>query len=475
MAETVNLECMPEVCSTDEQYLIADYAETVGRWDGWWAAFLVFSSIFGPQTGAFAVLPPVRFVDFVIVFMLLWRWVRSSRLYGGFILSPRIAMFTYFMLALTFVTVLSMGVNYAIGRNPFFVKDLYTPLTFIRMILIAAIAASFNFQEKQIRQLMKGILAVGAFSVIFAFFQKYDIFGAIALTDRLYPTPSEFKMLAGTGERVSGTFGNPNQFGGCLVMLGAVALAFSINAKGLMRYISIAVFLSTGAAVIMTSASRTALFGYLTVSGISFVLSLRRGSRLPAFLSMIILVAAITFVSKHLYTFGVHQRVQEIFSRDKTPLAEAASARRAMWINSLRQAAESPIIGVGPTKYFIQTTDNGYIYMILQIGVIGLLVYLAMLLSLFLRGIRGFFLTVSPYRKAAMLAVTMVMVNHAIFEITGEFFWVVKYGEIWAVFAGMLCGLSNQIRNEQSSFGNYACSAQSGLYGTQEGLPDGGQ
>ena len=445
MAEAVNLDYVPQTYSTDEQYLITDYAESVGKRDGWWAAFLVFASIFGPQTEASAILPPIRFVDFVIVFLLMHRWLKSSRLYGGFLLSPRIVMFTCFMLGLTFVTVLSMGVNYATGRNPFFVKDLYTPLVFIRMILIATIAASFNFQEKQLRQLMKGVLAIAAFSVIFAFFQKYDIFGATELTDRLYPRPSAFKTL---GERVIGTFGNPNHFGGCLVMLAAMVLAFSIHTKRLMRYVSITVYLGVGAAIVMTTASRTAFFGYLIVSGISFILSLRRGSRLPAFLSMIVLVAAVIFVSERLHAFDVHPRVQDIFARDKTPLANALSERRAMWSNSLRMAIESPIIGVGPTKFFVQTTDNGYIYMMLRIGIIGLLIYLFMLLSLFLRGIRGFFLAASPYRKAVMLATTMVIVNHAVFEITGEFFWGIKYGEIWAAFAGMLCGMSNQIRSE---------------------------
>jgi O-antigen ligase len=356
-------------------------------------------------------------------------------------------MFTYFILALTIMTVLSMGVNYATGRNPFFIKDFYTPLAFIRMILIAAIAASFNFQDRQLRQLMIGVLAISFLSVVFAFFQKYDIFGAIDLTNRLYPLAGRYQILARQA-RVLGTFGNPNHFGGCLVMFGAVALAFSINARGLMRYISAAAFLGIGAAIIMTTASRTALIGYLTVSGISFVLSLRKGSRLPAFVSMLILAAAILFISRHLFTFEVDPRVQDIFARDKTPLVGAASERMSMWYRSLRMAAESPIIGVGPTKFFVQLTDNGYIFLLLRLGILGLLIYVFMLVGLFFRGMRGFFLAASPYKKAVMLATTMVIVNHAVFEITGEFFWGIKYGEIWAAFAGMLCGLSNQIRSE---------------------------
>ena len=71
--------------------------------DGWWAAFLVFAIIFGPQTKTFAILPPIRFDDFVIVFLLAARWLKALRLYGGFLFSPRIRPYSVSMLALIFI------------------------------------------------------------------------------------------------------------------------------------------------------------------------------------------------------------------------------------------------------------------------------------------------------------------------------------------------------------------------------------
>jgi O-antigen ligase len=409
----------------------------VARNDGRWAAFLLFAIIFGPQTRAFAVLPPIRFADFVIVFLLVVRWLKTPRLYRGFLFSPRIRLYSVSILALVFVMCFSMVINYATGRNPVFIKDLWIPVSFIRMILIAAIAASFNFQHRQARQLIIGISLISLLSVVLAFSQYYDIPGVYGLTNRLYPEVAERKMVT-RDSRALGTFGNPNDFGGSLAMLSATILAFAINIKGVTRYFSIAVFISLGAAILITTASRTALFGYLTVSGISLVLSLRRGSRFPAFLAMIVIIGIIMFVRAHAYELPLHQRVRDILTGQGTPLRAGFEARLRIWVDNLRIAKESIFWGVGPTKSFVTTADNGYIFMLVRLGIFGLLIYLLMLLGLFMRGIRAFYHELSPHKKAVMLAATMVLVNHTVFEITGEFFWGIKYSSVFSVFLGML-------------------------------------
>jgi O-antigen ligase len=438
-----------------------------GRNDGWWAAFLVFAIIFGPETKAFAVLPPIRFADFLIVFLLVPRWLKALRLYGGFLFSPRIRPYSVSMLALVFVMCFSMTINYATGRNPVLIKDLWTPISFIRMILIAAIMASFNFQRRQARQFIIGISLVSLLSVVLAFCQQYNIHGVLGLTDRLYPVAAERKMIT-LGSRAVGTFGNPNDFGGSLAMLAAMILAFAISIKGLTRYFSIAVFLLLGLTILITTASRTALFGYLAVSGISLMLSLRRGSRFPAFLAMIVIVGAIMFVRGHVYELPLHRRVQDILTGYGTPLRDSFEARLGMWVDNIRMAQGSLLWGMGPTKSLVTTVDNGYIFMLVRLGIFGLLIYLLMLLSLFMRGIRAFYHELSPHKKAVMLAATMVLVNHVVFEITGEFFWNIKYGAVLSVFLGMLCGLAAQIKDER----RYSDYVEEDLYNESMVLSD---
>jgi O-antigen ligase len=475
MAESVNSDYMAEDMPENEQYFTTDYSESEGRNDGWWVAFLVFAIIFGPQTRAFAALPPIRFDDFVIVFLLVARWMKTSRLYGDFLFSPRIRPYSVSMLVLIFIMCFSMTMNYATGRNPVFIKDLWIPVSFIRMILIAAIAASFNFQRRQARQFIMGISLISLLSVVLAFSQQNDIYGVLGLTEKLYPVPAESKMMAYGSSRVIGTFGNPNHFGGSLAMLSATILAFATNIKGLTRYFSIAVFISLGAAILITTASRTALFGYLAVSGISLVLSMRRGSRFPAFLAMIVIIGTIMFVRGHVYELPLQQRVQDILTGQETSLRNSFEARLGIWIDNMRMAKDSLFLGVGPTKSFVTTADNGYIYMLVRLGIFGLLTYLLMLLGLFSRGIRAFFHEQSPHKRAIILGTTMVLVNHTVFEITGDFFWGIKYGAVLSVFFGILCGLARQIMDEKSLFDNYEQSAQNYFEEMTDYSSEGGQ
>jgi O-antigen ligase len=303
--------------------------------------------------------------------------------------------------------------------------------------------------------------------VVLAFCQQYNIHGVLGLTDRLYPVAAERKMIT-LGSRAVGTFGNPNDFGGSLAMLAAMILAFAISIKGLTRYFSIAVFLLLGLTILITTASRTALFGYLAVSGISLMLSLRRGSRFPAFLAMIVIVGAIMFVRGHVYELPLHRRVQDILTGYGTPLRDSFEARLGMWVDNIRMAQGSLLWGMGPTKSLVTTVDNGYIFMLVRLGIFGLLIYLLMLLSLFMRGIRAFYHELSPHKKAVMLAATMVLVNHVVFEITGEFFWNIKYGAVLSVFLGMLCGLAAQIKDER----RYSDYVEEDLYNESMVLSD---
>jgi hypothetical protein len=125
---------------------------------GWWITFLLGSMLFGPVMVISRALPPFRFADIVILLMLFTRMSKSYRLHGGFLLSFRVRLFTLFMLAMVLMLYFSMLVNLSIGQLVFYYKDLWIPIVFFRMALIAAIAASFVLEERQINQIFKGIM-----------------------------------------------------------------------------------------------------------------------------------------------------------------------------------------------------------------------------------------------------------------------------------------------------------------------------
>jgi len=430
------------------------FAEVVKR-DGWLAALLLFSLIFGPRTAARALLPPMRFSDIIIFYLVLSRWLKSNRLYGGFVFSYRNRLFGWFMIVMAFLLLFSTAINITAGRYQFFIKDFYQPIVFIRMIFIAAIMASFYFGEKQVKQFTVGILIISLMSVILAFIQRFGYWYVSGFVERFYAVEWTTLEKIRIGTRVVGTFGNPNYFGLCLVMLAAVSLAVAINMKGLMKVLAAVTFVSLGAAVLITTASRTALIAFLMITAVSLLLSLRGRAVIPVILLAILMIGIFIFVRAYADILPLHPRVKFIIgSGEQKSISSILHARYLLWEKSVREAKESIIFGVGMSKLGWQLTDNGYIIMLLRAGIVGLCVYLLMLLSLFIRGLKALHIEKRPFQRTVLLTSFVVLINHMIFELTGDFFWSVQYSAIFAAFMGLLCGMSNQLRLERR-YGEY--------------------
>ena len=430
--------------------------EHATRHDGWWAVFLIFALIYGPNTARHAILPPFRSADAVILLLMALRWSKSTRFYGGFLLSYRARLFTFLMLGFTGIMVFSMVANVLTGRMSFMIKDIYTPIVYIRMVIIAAIGASFNFQEHQIKQLFKGMIGISLITVVLAYCQRFQVPGVNALVNQLYTI--ELKRLETLGsikQRIGGSFGNPNVFGGCLVMLSGIILAIVISQKGIWRYLSISLYIALGAAVTLGTASRTALAGFVVVAGTVLTLSMRRGSRLPTLILMVLAFMGFMFVRAYAEDLGFSERVVDIVSGGGKLTEDAVYVRWDMWMHSLSRATESLLFGTGASKTVRQLTDNGYFYILMRMGILGLGMYLMMLLALFVRGLKSLFGERNLLKRAALLAFIMVVVNNSIFEVTGEFFSNIRYGGIFAGFMGLLCGLSYQLKEEQAALKEY--------------------
>jgi O-antigen ligase len=432
----------------DAIYEEDSFAE-VGKRDGWLATLLLFSLIFGPRTMPSAVLPPMRFADIIIIILLVSRWMKSSRLYGGFVFSYRNRLFSMFMLAIAFLLFFSTVINIAAGRYQFFIKDFYQPIVFIRTIFIAAIMASFYFGEKQVKQFVTGILIISLMSVLLAFIQRFRYWYVSGFVERFYGIEWTRLQQIKMGTRVVGTFGNPNYFGLCLVMLAAVSLAIAINMKGLIKLLAACTFTVLGAAVLITTASRTALVAFVMITAISLLLSLRGRAVIPVVLLAVLMIGMYIFVRAFADVLPLHPRVKTIMGGgEQESMGAILQSRYVLWEESMREAKESIILGIGVSKLAWRTTDNGYLIMLLRIGIVGLGVYLLMLLSLFIRGIKALRIEKRSFQRTVLLTSFMVLINHMIFEMMGDFFWAPQYSAIFAAFMGLLCGLSRQALEE---------------------------
>lgn len=416
------------------------------RNDGRWAAFFLWAIVFSPTILLPGNLPPFRPVDILI--LLLWpiRAIKTRHIYGSFFFSPRIRLFSLFIFGMTGVMIFSMAINVATGRNPFFVKDLFIPIVFIRMVIIAAITASFNIREKQIRQFYIGLLVIIALSVILAYGQKTGRFG-IALAAKYYATEIERleKLWTGFG-RATGTFGNTNVFAGSLTCFSAIVLPLVVNVKGILKYIILAMLACVVYILLTSIGSRTSIVGFAFILAVALLLSIRKGSRVPTLIVMCIALVSLLFLRQYAQDLPLPERIKDMISPGRGEyLREGIYVRTQMWKHSFEATKESFIFGVGPQKTETQLTDNGYFFTLLRLGIIGLTLYLLMLWKLFFRGLKAYIKEERLLYRAFMLGFLMVLLTHMVFEVTGEFFWHVKYGTFFAALVGMFCGFSCQI------------------------------
>ncbi len=75
--------------------------------------------------------------------------------------------------------------------------------------------------------------------------------------------------------------------------------------------------------------------------------------------------------------------------------------------------------------------------------------YLLMLFGLLIRGLKVLYIEKQPFQRMMLLIVVVILINHCIFEMTGDFFWAPKYSALFAAFMGLLCGVSGQSFKEQ--------------------------
>lgn len=439
----------------------------VGRYDGWLGAFVLFSIIFGPKTPNTSALSPLAFIDVVAVVLGLRMWIKSNRLYGGFLFTPRIRIFSIHILILTAVLVFATMMGIALGKYSFVKGAFYMPVILIRTIFIAAIMASLNLREKQIKQLATGMLAISLMTVILAFVQRYRPYYLAGFVERFYETKWHQLEIARTGmtARVVGTFGNTNVFGICMVILAVTSLVIGIYMKGLLRLVAISTFVILAAAILIATGSRTAFLALVMTTGILLLLSLRGKAKWPALILMILIGGMLFFALEHIDELPINPRIKAVLGGVR-PIHETLYARYVMWEESIRRAKTSIIWGTGTsTETGSYITDNGYLYTLLLTGIMGLGTYLSMLGCLLIRGLKTLRIEHRPLQRAIILASFIVLIGHMIFEITGEFFWVVQYGALFGAFMGVLCGTSAQSIEDQyySDYQDYELDESEGV------------
>jgi O-antigen ligase len=178
---------------------------------------------------------------------------------------------------------------------------------------------------------------------------------------------------------VGGIFGNPNDLAAALNMLIPLAVALALMKTGAMRllYAVCALLLYCGTLVTFSRA------GFVTLAIVSGVMLWKfgRGSRSSVALATLI-VAVILF---SVFSGGYRSRLMTIFNPGSDP-SGSAQQRVDLLKRGLELSISRPIIGLGIGNFHIysireKVAHNSYLEIAAELGAIGLLAYLIIILA----------------------------------------------------------------------------------------------
>jgi O-antigen ligase len=176
---------------------------------------------------------------------------------------------------------------------------------------------------------------------------------------------------------VSGIFSNPNDLAIALALLFPVAVALSLGSRGAARvfYGACAVILGGG---VVATFSRGGFLGLMAAS-IVLLWKLGRANRGPALFWAAMALGAFVLVAPSNYS----NRISTILAIEKDTTG-SAQERRELLKRAFVVAISNPLIGVGIGNFHIysmheKAAHNAYLEVSAELGVVGLLVYLALI------------------------------------------------------------------------------------------------
>lgn len=178
---------------------------------------------------------------------------------------------------------------------------------------------------------------------------------------------------------VSGIFGNPNDLAIALNMLTPLAAALAMNSRGWKRLFYVACTVALGMGIVATF-SRAGFLGLLA-TGAVLLWKIGRGKRAAAAIGVLLVSGAFLILVPSAYS----DRILTIWSSDQDKTG-SAQERQELLARGVSVALHHPITGVGIGNFHIYSirekiAHNAYLEIAAELGVVGLLAYLVLILA----------------------------------------------------------------------------------------------
>lgn len=264
-------------------------------------------------------------------------------------------------------------------------------------------------------------------------------------------------------ERMTGTFENPNEFGGMVLMFLPLTLTTMQSNKWKYKIIGIITVILSLASIYFTYSRGTYLatiFFFLILSIGEVLRKKEKGPKdyksiIGLFLLLIMLFFIVYyFMPENLFGFGL-KRSQSIFKNGTLNLYDGSIKLRynAVFI-ALRIFKNNMVLGVGPGNFIVHpfatsATENTYFLILVELGILGLFIFLTLLFKVFIILLENFwklsnnkFLILNRYLLYGFITFLFLMgTNDFLYDI--QTFW------IWVA---VIISLSNISTNKRSYF-----------------------
>jgi len=339
-------------------------------------------------TGAAVLLP-----------LLLWITASSRQRYQArsLLKSRQMFLVSLFLIIISVSTVFGTSPVAELFGSSYNLMGLITHAGFF--VVFASLIMVIGVDEKRFRWILWAITLTGLAIATYGYLQ---FFGRDPFV------PSQFYTFESSGGRVLriiGTLGHSNYLGNFLLYVAPVAAGLALNSRGTARRVGLATAVLSAAAIIF-SGTRGAWLG-LASSLLTFVALANSKAKSVALLRRRATVRWVIATSAVIVLFGaliaLSPASRNIAKRARLLGSEqTGSGRTLLWRDSIKMLAQHPLTGCGPEGFrkaflpyksielarFAPRTNNesshsSYLDAALSYGLIGLIVYVAIIASSF--------------------------------------------------------------------------------------------
>lgn len=324
----------------------------------------------------------------------------------------------------------------------------------ISMLVVVAVLGAARVVVTSIRRLVGLLITTAIAGSIVALYGLIQILGV----DPIWESPA--------GSRVFSFIGQPNWLGAYLVITIPVTTSLLLATKRTVGRAAISVALVAQFGVLIGALSRAAWIGALagallgagvTLIGSRRVNRLRRAIAMPLIVVLLTAVAAIGLVATS--TQFDAERLTTRFGSTLDIDSFEARQRLALWEVALAMAADRPWFGSGPDTYAVlfpnyrdsvidayyaeqlaeyrpESSHNAYLDLAAGLGVPGLVILLALLVSAGFRLTRG--LEVGAVKGPLLLGILIALISHSV----ATAFMSIHVTSAWVLWALVGAGLT---------------------------------